>query len=94
MVLSLNTGTFLVLLLSLKPYVLLAQLLFLVMVLLDEAFHSHGESLNLSFEGGSMQFVSLIIVGGRYRASKYHATVYLRSDMAYKMVFPTDSSNR
>ena len=57
------------------------------MVLLGEVFYDCGESLNLSFEGGGMWFVSLIIVGGRYRASKYHATLCLGSDnMAYKQV--------
>ena len=55
------------------------------MVLLGEVFYGCGESLNLSFEGGGMWFVSLIIVGGHYRASKYHATLCLGSDsMAYK----------
>ena len=55
------------------------------MVLLGEVFYDCGESLNLSFEGGGMWFVSLIIVGGHYRASKYHATLCLGSDsMAYK----------
>ena len=80
MVPSLNTGAFLVFLLSVKSYVLLAQLLFQMMVLLGEALHDGGESLNLSLEGGYAWFVSLNIVGGRLRASKYHATLCPRSN--------------
>ena len=67
------------------------------MVLLGKAFHGHNESLSLSLEGGGMQFVSLIIVSGRHRASKHHATLCLGSgSMAYKLIFqqttPTDDA--
>ena len=56
------------------------------MVLLGEAFYGHGESLNLSLEGGGIWFISLIIVDGHHRASKYHAILCLGSDsMAYKI---------
>ena len=51
-----------------------------MMVLLGEALHDGGESLNLSLEGGYAWFVSLNIVGGRLRASKYHATLCPRSN--------------
>ena len=55
------------------------------MVLLSEALHGSGESLNLSLKGGYAWFVSLSIVGGCHRSSKYHATLCLKSDsMAYK----------
>ena len=46
-----STGTFLVLLLSVVPHIPLTQLLFQIVVLLSEALHSRGESLNLSLEG-------------------------------------------
>ena len=72
---SLSTGAFLVLLLSVMPCVLLTQSLFQIMVLLGEAFHGSGESLNLSLEGNCAWFVSLNVVGSRHQASKYHATL-------------------
>ena len=63
------------------------------MVLLGEAFHNRGKSLNLSLEGGGTCFVSLIIVGGHHRASKYHATLCLGSgSVAYKLI-PTNGAN-
>ena len=68
---SLSAGAFLVLLFSVKPRVLLAQLLLEIMVLLGEAFYDSGESLNLSLEGGGAWFISLNIVGGHHRASKH-----------------------
>ena len=66
------------------------------MVLLGEAFYGNDESLNLSLEGGGAWFVSLNIVSGHHRASKYHATLCLGSDsMAYKsqLSFPIDDAN-
>ena len=55
------------------------------MVLLGEVFYGNGESLNLSLEGGGVWFVSLNIVGGCHRASKYDATLCLGSNsVAYK----------
>ena len=51
-----------------------------MMVLLGEALHGGGESLNLSLEGRCAWFVSLNIVGGHLRASKYHATLCPRSN--------------
>jgi len=63
---SLSAGAFLIFLLNVKPCVLLAQLLFHIMVLLGEALHSSGESLNLSLEGGCAWFISLNIVGGHH----------------------------
>ena len=66
------------------------------MVLLGEALYDSDESLNLSLEGSGAWFVSLNIVGGRHRASKYHATLCLGSDsMAYKsqLSFPIDGTN-
>ena len=64
------------------------------MVLLGEMFYGRDESLNLSFKGDGTWFDPLIIVGGRYQASKYHATLCLGSgSMAYKQIFPTDGTN-
>ena len=55
------------------------------MVLLDEVLYGSDKSLNLSLERGGAWFVSLSIVSGRHRATKYHATLYLGSkSMAYK----------
>ena len=63
------------------------------MVLLSQALYGRGESLNLSLESGGTWFVSLNVVGGRHRVSKYHVTLCLRSDcVAYKF-FPTDGAN-
>ena len=91
---SLSAGAFLVLLLSVMPYVLLTQLLLQIMVLLSEVFHDNDESLNLSLEGRCAWFVSLNVVGGRHRASKYHATLCPGSIcMAYKSQLPTNSAN-
>ena len=60
------------------------------MVLLGEALYGSGENLNLSFEGSGVWFVSLNIVSGCHRVSKYHATLCMGSDsMAYKsQAFP------
>ena len=56
------------------------------MVLLSEAFHSGGKSLDLSYEGDGAWFVSLNIVSGRHRVSKHHAPLCLGSDSrAYKL---------
>ena len=64
------------------------------MVLLGEAFHDSSESLNLSLKGSRAWFVSLNVVGGRHRASKYHATLCPGSDsMAYKSQLLTDGAN-
>ena len=66
------------------------------MVLLGKALYGSGESLNLSLEGDGACFVSLNIVGGRHRVSKYHATLSLGSDiMANKsqLSFPIDGAN-
>ena len=68
------------------------------MVLLGEALHGNGESLNLSLKGRHVWFVSLNIVGSRHQASKYHATLCPRSDsIAYKsqgcpQTAPTDDA--
>ena len=45
------------------------------MVLLSEALHSCGESLNLPLEGSWAWFISLNVIGGHHRASKYNATL-------------------
>ena len=64
------------------------------MVLLGEVLHGRGKSLNLSLEGGCAWFVFLNIVGGRHRASKYHATLCSGSNiMAYKSQVPTNDAN-
>ena len=94
MVSFLSASAFLVLFLSVKPRVLLVQLLHQIMVLLGKVFHDSGKSLNLSFKGSYTQFVSMNIVGGRHRASKYHATLCLRSDsIAYNSQFPRDGAS-
>ena len=63
---SLSAGAFLVFLLSVNFCVLLAQVLFQILVLLGEALHGSGESLNLSLKGSRAWFVSLSIIGGRH----------------------------
>ena len=64
------------------------------MVLFGQALYSNSEGLNLSLEGGGAWFVSLNIVGGCHRASKYHAILCLGSDkMAYKSHVPTKGAN-
>ena len=68
-------GCFLIFLLGILRRIPLMQLLFQIVVLLSEAFHGSGESLNLSFEGRCMWFVSLNVVGGRHQVRKYHATL-------------------
>ena len=60
-------------------YVSLTQLLFQIMILFDEAFHCSREGLDLSLQSSGLWFVSLNVVVGRYRASKYHATLCLGS---------------
>ena len=50
------------------------------MVLLGEAFYGRGERLNLSLEGGGTWFVSLIIIDGRHRVSKYYTPFCLGSN--------------
>ena len=63
------------------------------MILLGKAFYYRYESLDFPLEGGGTQFISLSVVGGCHRVSKYYATLCLGSDcMAYKHV-PTDSAN-
>ena len=63
------------------------------MIFLGEAFYYCCESLNLSLKGGGARFVPLIVIGGRHRASKYHATFCPRSGgMAY-FLCPTDGAN-
>ena len=62
----LNDSAFLVLLLSVKPRVLLVQLLFQIMVLLGEALYGSSKSLNLPLDGDHAWFVSLNVVGGRH----------------------------
>ena len=64
------------------------------MLLRGEALHDSDKSLNLSLEGSCAWFVSLNIIGGCHRASKYHATFFLGSDsMAYKSQVPTNDAN-
>ena len=57
------------------------------MVLLNEVLHSRGESLNLSLEGNWARFVSLNVLGGCHRASKYNTTLGPGSDhMAFRLL--------
>ena len=65
------------------------------MVLLGEAFHGSGKSLNLSLKGGGAWFISLNIVGCCHRVSKHHTTLCLENNsMAYKTsLFPTNGVN-
>ena len=72
---SLSTGTFLVFFLGAVSRIPLAQLLFQIMVLLSEAFHSRGKGLYLSLKGRRTWFVSLNVVSGCHWLSKYHATL-------------------
>ena len=64
------------------------------MVLLGEALHDSGESLNLSLECSCAWFVYLSIVGGHHQASKYHATLRPGSDNMVVIRVPIDGSNR
>ena len=63
---SLGTGTFLVFFLVAVSRIPLAQLLFQIMVLLNEVFHGRGEGLYLSLKGRRAWFVSLNIVSGHH----------------------------
>ena len=66
------------------------------MILLGEVFYCRCESLDLPLEGGGAQFISLNVVGGCHRATKYHATLCPGSDsMACKhspQTTPTDDA--
>ena len=70
------------------PCVPLTQLLFQIMILFGETFHCYREGLNLLVQGSGSWFVSLNIVGGRHRASKYDATLYPGSDSMANLLFP------
>ena len=77
-------SAFLVFFLSVMSYVPLTQLFFQIMILFGEVFHCSRESLDLPLQGSRSQFVSLNVVGGHHRVSKYHATLCSGSDnMAY-----------
>ena len=71
----------------------LTQLLFQIMILFGKAFHYGREGLDLPFQGSGLQFVSLNVVGGRHRASKYHVTLCLGSDSMANLVFPINGAN-
>ena len=91
LVFSLNASAFLVLLPNVMPCVPLTQLLFQIMILFGETFHCCREGLDLPLQGSGSWLVSLNIVRGCYRESKYHATLCSGSEsMAYKslIVFP------
>ena len=94
-VLSFCAGAFLVLLLCVHHYVLLAQLFLQVVILLGETFHCCCEGLNLPLHGNGPQFVALIIGGGCHWTSEYHATFCLGSGK-YGLstdCVPTDDTN-
>jgi len=59
------------------------------MILLGEAFYYYYESLNLSFKGGGMWFIPLMVIGGRHRASKCRGS----GSIAYFLVFFTNGAN-
>ena len=63
---SLGTGTFLVFFLVAVSRIPLAQLLFQIVVLLNEVFHGHGEGLYLSLKSRRVWFVSLNVVSSRH----------------------------
>ena len=90
---SLSVDTFLVLLLSVMPYIPLTQLLFQIMILFGETFHYCREGLDLSLQGNGLRLVSLNVVGGRHRASKYHAILRPGSDSMANPCLPTDGAN-
>ena len=77
---SVCAGAFLVLILSVVPCVPLTQLLFQIMILFGETFHYCREGLDLPLQGSRSWLVSLNVVGGHHRASKYHATLCPRSN--------------
>ena len=74
------TSAFLVLFLSVMSCVPLMQLLFQIMILFGETIHCSREGLDLPLWGSGSWFISLNVVGGRHRVSKYHATLSLGSD--------------
>ena len=91
---SLGIGTFLVFFLGVVSCMPLAQLLFQIVVLLSEAFHGHGEGLYLSLKGRRVWFVSLNVISGRYRSSKYHATLCLGSVCCDLQIYYEVASHR
>jgi len=90
----LSAGAFLILILSIKVCILLAQLFFQGVILFDEVLNGSGESLKLSLKDRRAWFVSLSVASGCHRASEHHATLCSGGDsMAYKSQFPTDGAN-
>ena len=71
----------------------LTQLFFQIMILFGEAFHCGRDSLDLPLQSNWLRFVSLNIVGGRCRASEYHATLCLGSDSMANLYFPQTTPN-
>ena len=69
-------------------YVPLMQLLFQIMILFGETFHCNREGLDLPLQGSGSRFVSLNVVGGHHRTSKYHATLCLGSNSMANLLFP------
>ena len=86
------TGAFLVLFLNVMSCVPLTQLLFQIMILFDEAFHCSREGLDLSLQGSELWFVSLNVVVGHHRASKYHAILCLGSSSMANLLPIVDSN--
>ena len=58
------------------------------MILFGETFHYSREGLDLPLQGSGSWFVSLNVVGGCHRASKYHATLCSGSDSMTNSSFP------
>ena len=66
----------------------LTQLFLQIMILFGKTFHYSRDSLDLPFQSNGLRFVSLNVVGGRHRASEYHATLCLGSDSMANLYFP------
>ena len=58
------------------------------MILFGETFHCNREGLDLPLQGSGLRLVSLNVVGGHHRTSKYHATLCLGSNSMANLLFP------
>ena len=90
-----GVGALLLLFVTIRPSIPLAQLFLQVVILPSKALHNNSQGLYLSFKG-SAWFVSLVVVG-RHRASKYHTTLCPGSSSMASTTFslqtmPTDDA--
>ena len=93
---SLNASAFLVFLFGVHHRILLAQLFLQIMILLGKAFYYCCKGLDLPPQSSGSWFVALIVGGGCYRTSKYHATFFRGSSeygLSPDQAFPTNDTN-